>query len=70
MEISAKMTKLMTHEYGSISAGISVHGEKLERVQQFNYLRSIISDQGSRPEILARAAQTMTALSKLNHLEE
>lgn len=65
MEISAKKTKLMTNEYGSISADISVHGEKLETVQQFNYLRSTISDQGSRPEILARAAQTITALSKL-----
>ncbi|KAK3881878.1 hypothetical protein Pcinc_013719 [Petrolisthes cinctipes] len=34
-------------------------------VQQFAYLEAIISDHGSKPEILARAAQTMTALSKL-----
>ncbi|KAK3849654.1 hypothetical protein Pcinc_043593 [Petrolisthes cinctipes] len=34
-------------------------------VQQFKYLVAIISDQGSKPEVLARAAQTLTALSKL-----
>ncbi|KAK3887821.1 hypothetical protein Pcinc_008100 [Petrolisthes cinctipes] len=34
-------------------------------VQQFKYLGAIISDQGSKLEVLARAAQTLTALSKL-----
>ena len=70
MEISAEKTKLMTNDYGSITADISVHGQKLETVQQFKYLGAIISDQGSKSEILARAAQTMTALSKLKTIME
>ena len=50
---------------GTITANISVQGQKLETVQQFKYLGAIISDEGSKPEILTRAAQTMTALGKL-----
>ncbi|KAK3884766.1 hypothetical protein Pcinc_010952 [Petrolisthes cinctipes] len=65
MEISTEKTKQMTNEHGSITTNISVQGQNLQMVQQFKYLGAIISDQGSKPEILARAAQTMTALSKL-----
>lgn len=54
-----------TNDYGSITEDISVHGQKLETLQQFKYLGVINSDQGLRPEILARTAQTMTALFKL-----
>ena len=39
-----------------------------ETVQQFRYLGGIISDEGSKPEILTRAAQTMTALGKLKSI--
>lgn len=35
----------MTNDYDSIRANISVHDQKLETVQQFKYLRVIISDQ-------------------------
>ena len=65
MEISAEQTKLMANGNGAITRDISVHGQKRETVQQIKYLRAIISDEGSRPKVLARAAQTMTALSKL-----
>ena len=37
----------------------------METVKQFKYLGAIISDNGSKPEIAARTAQTMTALARL-----
>lgn len=65
MEISAEKTKIMANKYGCITSDISVHGQKLQTVQQFKHLGAIISNQGSNPELLKRIAQTMTALSKL-----
>ena len=65
MEISAEKTKLMTNNTSGISADIKVSGEKLETVNSFKYLGSIVSDEGSRPDILSRIAQTTAALSKL-----
>ncbi|GFN84947.1 endonuclease-reverse transcriptase [Plakobranchus ocellatus] len=44
---------------------IKVNGQILESVTKFKYLGSVISDEGSKPEILSRIAQTKTALTKL-----
>ena len=52
MEISAEKTKLMTNNTGGINTEIEVSGQKLETVTSFNYLGSIITDEGSKPEIL------------------
>lgn len=65
MEISAKKTKLMTNNPHGIVRDIQVSGTKLETAKTFKYLDSIISDEGSRPEILARIAQTTAVLAKL-----
>ncbi len=65
MEISAEKTKLMTNNTNGISTNIMVSGTKLETVESFKYLGAIVSDQGSKPEILARIAQTTSALAKL-----
>ena len=60
-----KTTKLMTNNTGGINTDIKVNGQKLETVTSFKYLGSIITDQGSKPEILSRIAQTTAALTRL-----
>ena len=52
MEISAEKTKLMTNT-------------SVETVTSFKYLGSVITDEGSKPEILSRIAQTTEALTRL-----
>ena len=44
---------------------IKVNGQKLEAVTSFKYLGSVITDEGSKPEILSRIAQTTAALTRL-----
>ena len=68
MEISAEKTKLMTNNTQGISTEVKVNGQRLETVTSFRYLGSIITDEGSKPEILARIAQTTAALTRLKHL--
>ena len=65
MEISAEQTKLMTNNTSGINAEISVNGQKLETVKSFKHLGSVITDEGSKPEILSRTAQTTAALTRL-----
>ncbi|GFO40659.1 endonuclease-reverse transcriptase [Plakobranchus ocellatus] len=64
MEISAEETKIMTNSKEPSKKGIKVNGQILETVTKFKYLGSIISDEGSKPEILFRIAQTTAALTK------
>ena len=40
-------------------------GQRLDTVTSFKYLGSVITDEGSKPEILSRIAQTTTALTRL-----
>ena len=42
-----------------------IKGQRLEEVENFNYLGAIISNEGSKPKILSRIAQTKAALSRL-----
>ena len=65
MEISAEKTKLMTNNTGGINTEIKVNGQKLETVTSFKHLGSVITDGGSKPEILSRTAQTTAALTRL-----
>ena len=65
MEISTEKTKLMTNNTSGINTEIKVNGQKLETVTSFNYLGSVVTDEGSKPEILSRIAQTTAALTKL-----
>ena len=65
MEISAGKTKLMTNNTSGINTEIKVNGQKLETVTSFKCLGSVITDEGSKPEILSRIAQTTAALTRL-----
>ena len=65
MEISAEKTKLMTNNTSGFNTEIKVNRQKLETVTSFKYLGSVISDKGSKPEILSRIAQTTAALTRL-----
>ena len=65
MEISAEKTKLMANNTSGINTEIKVNGQKLETVTSFKYLSSVITDEGSEPEILSRIAQTTAALTGL-----
>ena len=56
MEISAEKTKLMTNNTSCINTKILVNGRKLETVTRFKYLGSVITDEGSKSEILSRIA--------------
>ena len=44
---------------------IKVNGQKLETVTSFKYLGSVVTDGGSKPEILSRTEQTTAALTRL-----
>ena len=65
MEISAEKTKLMANNTSSINTEIKVNGQKLQTVANFKYLGSVITDDGSKPEIFSRIAQTTAALTRL-----
>ena len=65
MEISAEKTKLMTNNTSGINTEIKVNGQKPETVTSFKYLGSVITDEGSKPEILSTIAQTTAALTRL-----
>ena len=65
MEISAEKTRLMTNNTSGINTEIKVNGQKLETVTSFKYLGSVITDEGSKPEILSTLAQTTAALTRL-----
>ena len=65
MEISFKKTELMTNNTSGVNTKIKVNGQKLETVISFKYLGSVITDEGSKPEMLSRTAQTTAALTRL-----
>ena len=55
----------MTNIISGINTEIKVNGQTLETVISFKYLGSVITDEGSKPEILSRVAQTTAALTRL-----
>ena len=65
MEFSAEKTKLMTNNTSGINTKIKVNGQRLETVTSLKYLGSVITDEGSKPEILSRIAQATAALTRL-----
>ena len=49
----------------STQTEVKVNAQKLETVTSFKYLGSVISDEGSKLEILFRIAQATAALTRL-----
>ena len=64
MEISADKTKLMTNNTSGVNTEIKVNGQKLETVTSFKYLGSVLTDEGSKPELLCRIAQATASIDK------
>ena len=64
MEICPDKTTVMTHPNG-FQREIKIKDQRLEETENFKYLGAIISNEGSKPEILSRIAQSTTSLSRL-----
>ena len=64
MEIGPDKTKVMTNNPNGFQREIKMKGQRLDEVENFKYLGAIINE-GSKPEILSRIAQTTAALSRL-----
>ena len=58
IEISAEKAELMTNNTSGINTEIKVNGQKRETVTSSKYLGSVITDEGSKPEILSGMAQS------------
>ena len=66
MLISAEKTKIMANNNTSgFTQTVKVKETTLEAVDQFKYLGAIITDEGSKTEVLSRIAQSQSALAKL-----
>ena len=65
MEIGPDKTEVMTNNPNGFQREIKIKGQRLEEVENFKYLGAIISNGGSKPDILSRIAQTTAALSIL-----
>ena len=59
MGIGPDKTKVMTNNRNGFQREIKIKG------QRFKYLGAIISNEGSKPEILSRVAQITAAISRL-----
>ena len=58
MEIGPGKTKVMTNNPNGFQRQIKIKGQRLEAVENFNYIGAIISNEASIPEIHSRIAQT------------
>ena len=56
---------MVTNNTSGINTEIEVNGQKFETVTGFRYLGSVITDEGFKPEMLSRIAQTTAALTRL-----
>ena len=65
MEISAEKTKLIINNTSGTNKEIKVNGKNFETVTSFKNLGSVVSDEGSKPSVLSRIAQTTAALTRL-----
>ena len=55
----------MTNNANDISMDIKINSEKLDKVDSLKYVGAVVTDQGSKVEVLSRIAQTTEALARL-----
>ena len=55
----------MTNNLNGFQREIKIKGQRLEEVENFKFLGAIISNEGSKSEILSRIVRTTAALSRL-----
>ena len=65
LEISAEKTQLMTNSANDIQREIKVKRQKLDTVTSYQYLGALVSDEGSKPELLSKIEQATAAFTKL-----
>ena len=65
MESSPDKTKIMSNNANGLTKTIKVKGYNLETVTNFKYLGAIVTDEGTKREVLTRIAQATSALTKL-----
>ena len=65
MEISPDKTKIMSNNANGLTKTIKVKGYNLEAVTNFKYLGAIVTDEGTKREVLTRIVQATSALTKL-----
>ena len=54
---------LKTSNTSGINTKIKVNGQKIETVTSLKYLHTAVSEEGSKPEIVSRIAQTTAGLT-------
>ena len=54
----------MTNNTSCFNIEMKVNGQKLETVTSFKYLGSVVSEEGSKPEILSKIAETTAVLTR------
>ena len=65
MEIGPYKTKVMAKNPNGFQREIKIKRQRLKEVENFKFLGTIISNEGSKPEFLSRIAQTTAAISRL-----
>ena len=65
MQISAEKTQMVTNNTNGTNTDITIDNEKLETVRSSKYIGAIVSNEGSKPEVLCRVAKTTAAVTKL-----
>ena len=68
MEINGSKTKIMTNKPSGFTTTININGDVIEPVDSFKYLGVILSDEGSKKEVLSRIAQAAATMYRLNKL--
>ena len=65
MGINTEKFKLMANKSEGFKRDIKVKGQKLEVVDSFKYMGTIVTDEEFKPEVLSRIPAALAAMAKL-----